>query len=54
MPAGNLALSWSLRLPLLLEIMCILPFLLEPPVQEEMPPLEGEGEDDDVRMEEVD
>ena len=27
--------------------------LLEPSVQEEMPPLEGEG-DDDVRMEEVD
>ena len=28
--------------------------LSEPAAQEEMPPLEGEGEDDDVRMEEVD
>ena len=26
----------------------------EATAQEEMPPLEGEGEDDDVRMEEVD
>jgi hypothetical protein len=26
----------------------------ESTAQEEMPPLEGEGEDDDVRMEEVD
>lgn len=44
-----------LRLLLLPETTCSLLFLLEPAVQEEMPPLEGEGEDiDAVRMEEVD
>ena len=29
-------------------------FLADSTAQEEMPPLEGEPEDDDVRMEEVD
>ena len=33
---------------------CCFSLSAEPTTQEEMPPLEGDGEDDDVRMEEVD